>query len=98
MMQPTTTPPVSYSTTPPTRPLQVSTAPLPGDLRLLVRAQPDARLGMIDVQLAAGKGSRGKGRRALDDPAFVTTTVRRLAASLVVWAAAYEQAAHEDHH
>jgi len=92
-MQPTTTPPVSYSTTPPTRPLQVSTAPRPSDIRLHIAVAPDAPLGQCDVQLGLGKGSKGRGTRVGDDPAVRVATVRAIAAHLLAYATDFEQAA-----
>ncbi len=93
MMQPTTTPPVSYSTTPPTRPLQVSTAPRPSDIRLSVHVAPGAPLGQCEVQLGLGRGSKGKGLRPGDDHALHVAAVRRLAQDLAAYAHDYEQAA-----
>ena len=93
MMQPTTTPPVSYSTTPPTRPLQVSTAPRPSDIRLWVQVAPGAPLGQCEVVLGLGRGSKGKGQPAGDDHALHVAAVRRLAEDLKAYAHDYEQAA-----
>ena len=93
MMHPTTTPPVSYSTTPPTAPLQVSTAPRPSDIRLSVLVVPGAPLGQCDVVLGLGRGSKGKGQRAGDDHALHVAAVRRLAEDLKAYCHDYEQAA-----
>jgi hypothetical protein len=76
--------------------LRISTAALPGDLHLTVRCQPDAPMGMIDLDLSAGRGCRGRGQRALDDPAFFAATLRQLAAHVVSYADSYEAAARED--
>ncbi len=92
-MQPTTTPPVSYSTTPPTRPLQVSSAPRKSDIRLSVHVAPGAPLGACEVVLGLGRGSKGKGQRAGDDHALHVAAVRRLAEDLKAYAQDYEQAA-----
>ncbi len=40
-----------HKITPPTRPLQVSTAPLPSAIRLHIAVAPDAPLGQCDVQV-----------------------------------------------
>jgi len=93
MMQPTTTPPVSYSTTPPTTPLQVSTAPRPSDIRLSVQVAPGAPLGQCEVVLGLGRGSKGKGTRPGDDHALHVAAVRRLAEDLKAYAHDYELAA-----
>jgi hypothetical protein len=77
-------------------PLRISTAPLPGDLHLTVYAAPDAPLGMIDVHLSAGRGSRGRGKRPLDDAHLYADVLRRLANHLHAYAADYEQAAMDD--
>lgn len=82
--------------TPATRPLQVSSAPRPSDVRLLVHVAPDAPLGCIDVQMGYGRGSAGRGRRPLDDARRYADTLRRIANHLRAYAAAYEAAAHED--
>jgi len=74
-------------------PLQVSTAPLPSDIRLHIAVAPDAPLGQCDVQVGLGRGSKGKGTRVGDDPAVHVSTVRALAAHLLAYAAHYEQAA-----
>jgi len=92
-MRPTTTPPVSYSTTPPTRPLQVSTAPRENDIRLSVLVAPGAPLGACEVVLGLGRGSKGKGTRPGDDHALHVAAVRRLAEDLRAYAYDYEQAA-----
>lgn len=88
----TTTP----ATTPATRPLQVTSAPRPGDVRLLVHVAPDAPLGCIEVQLGYGRGSAGPGRRPLDDARRYGDTLRRIANHLRAYAADYEAAALED--
>lgn len=84
------------ATTPATRPLQVSSAPRPSDVRLLVHVAPDAVLGCIDVQLGYGKGSAGRGRRPRDDARRYADTLRRIANHLRAYAADYEAAAQED--
>ncbi len=86
----------TLATTTPAAPLQVTSAPRPGDARLLVHVAPDAPLGCIDVQLGYGKGSAGRGRRPLDDARRYAATLRRIAAHLSAYAADYEAAAHED--
>jgi len=83
-------------TTPTTRPLQVTSAPRPGDARLLVHVAPDAPLGCIEVQLGYGKGSAGRGRRPLDDARRYAAILRRIAAHLSAYASDYEAAATED--
>ncbi len=88
----------TLATTPTTRPLQVTSAPRPGDARLLVHVAPDAPLGCIDVQLGYGKGSAGRGRRPLDDARRYADTLRRIATHLTAYAADYEDAALEDAH
>jgi hypothetical protein len=82
--------------TPATAPLRISTAALPGDLHLTVRCQPDAPTGMIDLDLSAGRGCRGRGQRALDDASFFAATLRQLATHITTYADAYEAAARED--
>jgi len=93
MIQPTITPSLSHSTPPPTRPLQVSTAPRENDIRLSVHVAPGAPLGACEVQLGLGRGSKGKGQRAGDDHALHVASVRRLAEDLKAYAHDYEQAA-----
>jgi len=88
----------TLATTPTARPLQVTSAPRPGDARLLVHVAPDAPLGCIDVQLGYGKGSAGHGRRPLNDARRYAATLRRIAAHLTAYAADYEAAALEDAH
>jgi len=92
-MRPTTTPPVSYSTTPPAKPLQVSTVPRENDLRLFVHVAPGAPLGVCEVVLGLGRGSKGKGQRPGDDHALHVAAVRCLAEDLRAYAHDYEQAA-----
>jgi len=82
--------------TTPAAPLQVTSAPQPSDVRLLVHVAPDAPLGCIDVQLGYGRGSAGRGRRSLDDARRYADTLRRIANHLRAYAADYEAAAHED--
>ncbi len=93
MMRPTTTPSVCYSTPPPTRPLQVSTAPRENDIRLSVHVAPGAPLGACEVVLGLGRGSKGKGTRPGDDHALHVAAVRRLAEDLKAYCHDYEQAA-----
>jgi hypothetical protein len=95
MLQTTHSAPTAPST-PPAAPLLILAAPLPGDLHLTVYAAPDAALGHIDLTLCAGRGSRGRGQRALDDARFFARTLRRLAAHIATYADAYEAAANED--
>ncbi len=62
-------------TAPPATPrLQVSTQPLPGDIRLLVHVAVDAPLGLVELQLGRGKGNKGRGERIGDDPAVHVAT------------------------
>jgi len=83
----------THATTPPTKPLQVSTAPRPTDIRLSVHVAPGAPLGACEVVLGLGRGSKGKGTRPGDDHALHVAAVRRLAEDLKAYAHEYEQAA-----
>ena len=66
------------------------------DWKLTLRVAPDAPLGFCEVHLSAGSGSRGRGRRPLDDARIYADALRRIAAHLVQYAADFEQAAVED--
>src|SRR5579871_1221326 len=72
--------------------LVVSTAPWPGDVRLVVHAQPDAEPGMIDVRLGLGRGTRGKGQRPGDDHDLYVATLHNMAEHITAYANAYDAA------
>jgi len=79
-----------------TAPLQVSTAPWPGDTRLIMNVQPGAPVGFADVRLGLGRGTKGKGQRPGDDPGLIVATLRRLSEHLKEYAQAYEAAYLQD--
>ncbi len=79
-----------------TAPLQVSTAPWPGDTRLIMNVQPGAPVGFADVRLGLGRGTKGKGQRPGDDVALIVATLRRLSEHLKEYAQAYEAAYLQD--
>jgi hypothetical protein len=72
----------------------VSSQPRPGDVRLVVHAEPGAALGCIDVQLGFGRGSAGPGQPA--DHARYVATLYRMAAHLVTYCDGYVAALLED--
>src|SRR5947209_17643250 len=67
--------------------------PLPDDIRVLsCLVQPDAPLGHVVVSVGMGKGSKGRGARIGDDPAYHVAIVRRLACHLQQYARDFETA------
>ncbi len=77
-------------------PLQVSTAPWPGDTRLIMNVQPGDPVGFADVRLGMGRGTKGKGQRPGDDPSLIIATLHRLVEHLEEYARAYEAAYLQD--
>lgn len=73
--------------------LHVSTRPLPGDVRVTIHVQPGAALGMVDVALGLGQGSKGRGLRVGDDPAVHAAVLYRLAAHVAQYARDFAGAA-----
>ncbi len=76
--------------------LQVSDAPWPGDIRLVMSVQPGAPVGFADVRLGLGRGTKGKGQRPGDDAALIVATLHRLSEHLAQYAQDYEAACLQD--